>query len=773
MKVKSINTVVSLLVAFVIVTTVCIGVLWVNNSTYNTVFAEQKEAMDNVVKQSMAALESYVAQNESTVNMLATQKVVTSALQWNDTYGAEVLCNNFLSASKGFWAINVFDSSGMVVAGYDQAGNNLANTDQSNSDYVKAVLSGEVETYISDTITMVDDTEKTMIFAVAHSVKDTEGKVIGGVTVFPVWNEFTSTFIDPFRVAKNGYGFILDKNGRIIAHGVNRDLLLTDLSDLGFVQTAISNANGSASYDWEGRDKFMRFGTLSQNGWTVVMSAYETDMAAAAHEQRNVLAIGGIVAAILVIGIMVLFLRKLVLQPVNGILEFSTKVAHGDLRATLDGKYRFEFNQLAEQIDTMVDELKNKLGFSEGVLKSIALPCSLVGPDFKMLWVNQQLCSLMERNGQVDEYVGMPSGEFFYDDPSRETISDEAIKMHQQLDREIDYTTTSGKVLNIQVVTTPFYDMDGDILGSLTIWVDVTEIRKQQKLIEEQHKRINIAASEAEDISRSLSTASEQLSAQIDEANSGAEVQRNRVSETATAMEEMNSTVLEVARNASHASEEADQAREQAKNGESIVSQVITSVGDVHSHAEELRRSMEELGKQAADIGNVLEVITDIADQTNLLALNAAIEAARAGEAGRGFAVVADEVRKLAEKTMSATGEVEGAIARIQSMTKNNVVATEKAAQAVSRSTDLANESGQALADIVARVETASDQVRAIATASEQQSATSEEVNRATDEINKIAMETSHIMRESAQAIQEVATMASRLNAVIEDMGRS
>jgi methyl-accepting chemotaxis protein len=298
----------------------------------------------------------------------------------------------------------------------------------------------------------------------------------------------------------------------------------------------------------------------------------------------------------------------------------------------------------------------------------------------------------------------------------------------------------------------------------------MTDIRSQQRLIEEQNARIAMAVDEAEQISQYLSSAAEELSAQIEQASRGAEEQKARVAETSTAMEQMNSTVLEVAKSASQAAEEADTAKENAQLGEKKVGEVITAVGDVQSQADSLKVSMEELGKQAAGIGNILEVITDIADQTNLLALNAAIEAARAGEAGRGFAVVADEVRKLAEKTMAATSEVGGAISRIQSMTKGNVAATEKAVKAVAHSTELANESGRALKEIVSRVDNAADQVRSIATASEEQSATSEEINRATDDINRISMETSQVMLESAQAIQEVASMASRLNSVIERM---
>jgi methyl-accepting chemotaxis protein len=502
----------------------------------------------------------------------------------------------------------------------------------------------------------------------------------------------------------------------------------------------------------------------------MAMSAYEDDMTAAAVTQRNYLAAGGAVVAVLLAAVLVVIIRLLVLHPVQGLLAYATEVADGDLNAALNGVYRFEFRELAEQIEAMVADLKTKLGFSEGVLKGLTLPCALVGGDHKLLWVNRQMCDLIGRDGDPDKFTGMSPGRFFYDEPGRETLSDRAIKERKQLTGEIEYQTRSGATRHVMCTSTPFFDMDGVMLGSLAVWIDMTDIRSQQQVIEAQNQRIAAAVGEAEEISQYLSSAAEELSAQIEQASRGADEQKARVAETSTAMEQMNSTVFEVARSASQAAGEADTAKENAQQGEASVSEVIAAVGEVQRQADSLKQSMEELGKQAAGIGNVLEVITDIADQTNLLALNAAIEAARAGEAGRGFAVVADEVRKLAEKTMSATSEVGGAIERIQSMTRDNVAATERAAKAVAHSTELANESGRALKEIVGRVDNAADQVRSIATAAEEQSATSEEINRATEDINRISTETSQVMVESSQAIQEVASMASRLNSVIERM---
>ncbi|MFW6036795.1 MAG: methyl-accepting chemotaxis protein [Desulfonatronovibrio sp.] len=278
------------------------------------------------------------------------------------------------------------------------------------------------------------------------------------------------------------------------------------------------------------------------------------------------------------------------------------------------------------------------------------------------------------------------------------------------------------------------------------------------------------AAASISDIIQSLSSASEELSSQVEQASRGSEEQQQRTQETATAMEEMNATVLEVAKNASQAAEFAEEVQNKALRGAKTVQDAISSIVQVNNATEELKTKIAGLGDRAEGIGKIMTVIEDIADQTNLLALNAAIEAARAGEAGRGFAVVADEVRKLAEKTMSATKEVGESIQAIQADVKSNAKSVDSTVGFVSTATDLSKRSGKELEEIVDLAEKASDQVTAIATASEEQSSASEEINRSVDDINRVAGETSSVMTESSRAVADLAKQASKLQVIVKEM---
>ena len=278
------------------------------------------------------------------------------------------------------------------------------------------------------------------------------------------------------------------------------------------------------------------------------------------------------------------------------------------------------------------------------------------------------------------------------------------------------------------------------------------------------------AADRLGDVVAVVSSASEQLSVQVSQSEDGAATQAQRLSETAAAMEQMNSTVLEVASSAASASEVSAQARQKAQDGAHVVRQAVSEINGVYEVSLALKEDMAQLAEHAESITNIMRVITDIADQTNLLALNAAIEAARAGDAGRGFAVVADEVRKLAEKTVTSTTDVGEAIASIQKSVELSIGQADKAVSLIGQATRQAEISGSALVEIVDLVDQSADRVQAIAAASEQQSAASEQINRSVSEINSISEQTAQAMQQAAEAVGELARQSSSMQNLIQEM---
>ena len=338
-------------------------------------------------------------------------------------------------------------------------------------------------------------------------------------------------------------------------------------------------------------------------------------------------------------------------------------------------------------------------------------------------------------------------------------------KALKSLQKEISQTHAHPGGLNLEVEyhVVPLIDKNGNSIGFYDLIIDQTHIKKMLN-------KMQRVAAQATEISERVSSASHELSAQVEQVSQGAEEQKTRIGEVATAIEQMNSTVLEVAKNASSAAESANQAKEEAEKGEKIVEQAIEAINRVSSISKKLKENMSMLGERAEAIGQVMNVISDIADQTNLLALNAAIEAARAGEAGRGFAVVADEVRKLAEKTMGATKEVGDAINSIQAAAKQNIVSMDQATKVIEEATKLAGESGEALKRIVEFSIENANQIQSIATAAEEQSATSEEISRRVEEVNRIVAETTDAMMQSSQAISELADMAGSLRELIKEL---
>ncbi|XPV76628.1 MAG: methyl-accepting chemotaxis protein [Desulfovibrio sp.] len=252
-----------------------------------------------------------------------------------------------------------------------------------------------------------------------------------------------------------------------------------------------------------------------------------------------------------------------------------------------------------------------------------------------------------------------------------------------------------------------------------------------------------------------------------EKASYGAERQQQLISEAASAMEQMNASVKAAATSASAAAEDAGKAMGCAKDGAEVVTSTIGSIGAVSGNSLSLTERVSGLGAQAEGVGRIMGVISDIADQTNLLALNAAIEAARAGEAGRGFAVVADEVRKLAEKTMHATNDVGVAIEGIQDQVQHTITHVQEMASLADNAASLAERSGEALGEIVLLSDDSSNRILSIAAAATEQKIASEEITRTVTEVHTISKATGDGMSTAATAVENLKERVEELTTMI------
>ena len=279
--------------------------------------------------------------------------------------------------------------------------------------------------------------------------------------------------------------------------------------------------------------------------------------------------------------------------------------------------------------------------------------------------------------------------------------------------------------------------------------------------------KMNDVISEVAGASSEVAAASTEIAASAEEIASGMGEQSHQITQVSAAVEEMSASVVEVARKSADAANSANESGRIATEGGSVVTDTITGMQSINDAVSSSAESVQELGKRGEQIGEVITVINDIADQTNLLALNAAIEAARAGEHGRGFAVVADEVRKLADRTTKATEEIAGSIQAIQEETIAAVDKMNAGTEEVSTGVEKAEQAGDSLKQIVASAQDVSSMVQSIAAAAEEQSAASEEVSRNIEQIASVTRQTSEGTNQAAEAATALSQRAETLQQLV------
>ncbi len=531
--------------------------------------------------------------------------------------------------------------------------------------------------------------------------------------------------INSIRYANNDYYFVYDYDGVLMASGrtpeargenwIDKEDKLGNKYIKMMADVAKSAGKGYVTYYFPklGSDIALpkESYTLAFPEWNCFIASglYIDDIEEQIADLRNDIILAIIIGALLALAIGYYFSRKIT----NPILELNSaakQVSDGNTKIKVEVKTEDEVGQLSEIFNKMVSDINTSI--EEVKIK-----------------------------GEEANKAAMEA----------EIAKKEAENQKQYLSKSVDLL-----LVNMDKFS------DGDLTVKLNIERD-DEIGRLYNGFNKSVERINEILLRVDEAVSATASASAEISSSAEEMAAGSQEQSAQTNEVASAVEEMTRTILENSQNTSFAAQTAKNAGENAAEGGKVVNETIQGMDRIDIVVKQSADTVFTLGQNSDKIGEIVQVINDIADQTNLLALNAAIEAARAGEQGRGFAVVADEVRKLAERTSKATKEIAVMIKTIQKDTTEAVESIKKGTVEVEQGKMKASQAGVVLKKIVDGAKKLTDLVTQVAASSEQQSATAEQIGRNIESINNVT-------GEAANAVQQIATAAEDLNKLTLDL---
>jgi methyl-accepting chemotaxis protein len=529
----------------------------------------------------------------------------------------------------------------------------------------------------------------------------------------------------------SGYFWINDYEPNMIMHPIKPDLdgkSLTNSADPNgkklFVEMAKvvkKSSEGYVDYQWAKVgsnvpvDKISYVKGFEPWKWIIGTGVYIDDIDLVLGEIRNNLIIIFLVVLVFIIGI-TFVLAKSISTPLKNLQALSTKVAEGNVDVSVDDNRRDEIGLLSKSFNKMTLNIKT-------------------------------LLSEVEQKGLIAEQSAN----------NAKTAQEKAQEQEAYLSRNVK--TLLGEMEKFS---------KGDLLVNVIAEKQDDDISRLFDGFNSTVLNIKNMIMQVKEAVLSTSTASSEISSSAEEMAAGAQEQSSQTSEVAAAMEEMSRTIVETASNATVASEASKVSSDKANEGVSKVKDAKDGMTKIVESAETTGEIISSLTNKTDQIGEIAQVIDEIADQTNLLALNAAIEAARAGEQGRGFAVVADEVRKLAERTTKATKEIAETIKAIQTEAKEADTSMKNASGSVKEGMQLNDEVEEVLFAILESAENVTTQIGQVAAASEEQSATAEEVSTNVEAINNVSNESASVVQQIAASSEDLNKLTENLNQLVE-----
>ncbi len=497
-----------------------------------------------------------------------------------------------------------------------------------------------------------------------------------------------------------------------------------------------------------------------------------------------------------------LYIIKLITNPIHKLTEAANKMASGELDIEVDINSNDEVGKLAASFNSM----SQKISLQVQYLENLPSPVVIIDKEFSIQYLNKSASQVIGKEAAV------LLGQKCYDQFKTCHCQTNECALNKAMENDGVFAAETvakpnGKEMPIIYTGAPVKNKKGEIIGAMEAVADISEIKEMQnyltrstqkmlsamdqfaegdltvevvpekenddlgKLFKGFNKSIKNVRNAIEQVNgavQAVASASTQISSSSEEMAAGASEQSSQTSEVASAVEEMTRTILETSKNTIKAADNSKNANAMAKKGVSKIDKTNSGMKKIVDSAMEAGKLIAELAQKTEQIGEITQVIDDIADQTNLLALNAAIEAARAGEQGRGFAVVADEVRKLAERTTKATKEISNMIKEVQTEAKAADSSMSEAGKSVEEGMSLTAEVADVLHEILLVNSKVSDMVNQIATAGEEQSATAEQISKNIEGISCVTDQSAAGTLQIARAAEDLNQLTNNLQLLVE-----